>query len=82
MPSIPAHSTVTFVRRASLARTLRPEAVMDHQFIGEVAALSHFDRVNFANQFWRGDVRGGEFFTVAVFPGQPGNRCIITLLTD
>ena len=60
----------------------RHQAVVDHQFIGQIAAFGNLDGVDFADQLRRRHVGRGQFFAVAVLAIQPGNWRVIAFFVE
>ena len=82
-PHLDALSQVRqFVDTEDAAIGARDEAVVDGEFVGEVAALGDLDGVHFADQVGDRDVRGGELLAVAVVAGEPANRRLLALFGD
>lgn len=58
------------------------EAVVDGEFVAEVATFGNFDWVDFADEVGDGDVGCGEFFAVAFVAGEPFELGVVAFLGD
>ncbi len=71
-----------FVDGEDAAIDPRHETEVDGQFIVEIAALGHLDRVDLADQVRNRDVGGGELFGVAFGTRQPGDGGVVAGFLD
>ena len=58
----------------------RDQAEVDGELVGEVAALSHLDGVNLADEVGDGNVGGCELLRVPEVAGEPVDREVVALL--
>src|SRR5579885_202071 len=58
------------------------QAVVDGQFVGQIATLGHANGVHFADQVRDGDVRRCQLFAIAPVAANPGDSHIIALFFD
>ena len=45
------------------------QPVMDDQLIRQIAPFRDFNRIDFTNEFWRGDIRCGQLFSIPIVAG-------------
>src|SRR5947209_15847085 len=55
---------------------------MDGEFVGQIAAFRHLDRVYLADEVCDSDVRRGELFAVTLIWSDPGDLQPVTLVSD
>ena len=71
-----------FVDRKDAAVGARNEAVMQSQFVREIATLGDFDGIDFTDEIGNGRIRRGELFAESITAVHPRNRSVVTARGD